>query len=147
MGTALTATINAMPQMIVEGDKNHWVTITGIPVYAFAHELINKFGRKFFDAHKTTMSVKQVSGKLRYVRFWTKSLLDQEVTVYHLEFKLITEPLLKIKSYIVVYTTCTEESPMVSISKRELAELQARACINNAYYSPDRDPRKKARLA
>ena len=145
-----------MPQIYVEGGKKLWQAHTGISAHSFAVRLIDKFGREFFDAHATTMSVNQVSGAQSYVRFWTKSLHDQKVRVYHLEFEIMTEPLLRMKHYIVAYTTCTEvlTTAMVSISKRKLAELQAQAaqaCLNGVassapvYYDHNSDPRKKAR--
>ena len=137
-----------MPQIYVEGNKEHWQTVAGMPVHAFARELINIFTREFFDVHETAMSVKQVSGGLRYVQLWTKALQDQKVRVYHLEYEIKGEPLLRMKCYNVEYTTCTESNDeIVSITKRELADLQAQACLNRSavHYDQNSDPRKKVR--
>ena len=138
-----------MPQLIVEGNKEHWQTHTGISAHSFAQELISKLGREFFDAHETTMSVKQVSGGLRYVRFWTKSLHDQKVRVYHLEFKVMTEPLLRMKHYYIEYTTCTNTTtqstlPLLLGESWELPRDQVLG--NRKYYDENLDPRKKPKL-
>ena len=140
------------PELHVEGSKDYWHALTGLTCHLFAQELIKKFGRKFFDEHYTTMSVKRLSDGHRYVRFWTKPrMYDQKPTVYQLEFVIMTEPLLRMKHYYIEYTTCTKTTTQVSTYYNtasgegwELPRDQVQG--NRKYYDENLDPRKKPKL-